>query len=363
MKADSYQINKMRLVSLILIAMGPAAIGQQKLPRPGANGTLTGSRESEPLRSVTNPGAPTTRQSITPAGIQAVIQGRIHGVEFGTNSAEIWLLRDGADRFYKGDLVRVDWKQNRILERIPVGGTPGLQGLAWDHTRNRLLVTVAAPGKEGAVSLLQVKDGLTKVATGFGTTLSGSPAPSSRRVVVPLSFNGQLAVLDASSRALEGKVPVGVSPFAAAIDSNGDVAWVSNWGGRIPKPGEASAPLGPSQDRAVVDARGIAASGTVQRIDLNMRRVTHTLEVGLHPTALAWDQRAARLYVANSNADSITVVDTELNRVAGTVPLDFFDGPAFGIAPTALALSRDGKRLWVACGGINAVAQFRTKDG
>jgi YVTN family beta-propeller protein len=361
--SGSYQSKNVKLLLLILMATSPTAIGQSGLPKAGANGTLTGSREGEPLRSVTNPGAPTTRQSITPAGIQTVIQGRIHAVAFGPKSSEIWLLRDGADRFYNGDLIQVDWKQNRILERIPIGGTPGLQGLAWDGAQNRLLVTVAAAGKEGAVSLLQVKDELTKVAAGFGTTLSGAPAPSSRRVVVPLTFNDQLAVLDASSGALEGRVPVGVSPFAAAIDSKGDVAWVSNWGGRIPKPGETSAPLGTSQDRAVVDARGIAASGTVQRIDLNTRRVTHTLETGLHPTALAWDLGGARLYVANSNADSITVIDTALNRVVGTFPLDFFDGPAFGIAPTALALSPDGKRLWVACGGINAVAQFLTEDG
>jgi YVTN family beta-propeller protein len=361
--AGPYRIDKIKLVLLVLFAMAPAALAQQRLPVPGANGTLTGSRESEPLRSVTNPGAPTTRQSITPAGIQTVFQARIHALEFGAKSSEIWLLRDGADRYYKGDLIRVDWKQNRIVDRIPIGGTPGLQGLAWDRVRNRLLATVVAPGKAGAVSLLQVHDGLTKVATGFGTTLSGAPGASSRRVVVPLTFNGQLAVLDASSGALEGHVPVGVSPFAAVIDSNGDVAWVSNWGGRVPKPGERSAPLGASKDRAVVDSRGIAASGTVQRVDLNARCVTHTLETGLHPTALAWDQRGARLYVANTNADSITVIDTARNRVAGTVPLDFFDGPAFGIAPTALALAPDGKRLWVACAGINAIAQFRTERG
>jgi DNA-binding beta-propeller fold protein YncE len=352
----------MRPKILLFLSLCPAVLAQQSLPRPGANGTLTGSREREPLRSVSNPGAPTTRQAITPAGIQTVVQGRIHGVEFGTKPTEIWLLRDGADRFYKGDLIRVDWNENRILERIPIGGTPGLQGLAWDRGRSRLLVTAAAAGKEGLVSLASVQGGaLAKIASGFGSTLSGGPAASTRRIVVPLSFNGQLAILNSETGALEGAVPLGVSPFGAAISADGGTAWVSNWGGRIPKPGELSAPLGTSRDRAVVDVRGVAASGTVQRVDLEHRKVTHTVETGLHPTALAWDEKRHRLYVANTNADSITIVDTSANRALGTLPLDFFEGPAFGIAPTALALSPDGTRLWIACAGINAVAQYRTE--
>jgi hypothetical protein len=42
-----------------------------------------------------------------------------------------------------------------------------------------------------------------------------------------------------------------------------------------------------------------------------------------------------------------------------TVDLAFFEGAAFGIAPTALAYSSEQKRLWVTCAGINAIAQFR----
>jgi hypothetical protein len=36
-----------------------------------------------PVRAVTDPGTVTTRQSITPAGVQSVFSGRVQGVAFG----------------------------------------------------------------------------------------------------------------------------------------------------------------------------------------------------------------------------------------------------------------------------------------
>jgi hypothetical protein len=41
-----------------------------------------------PVRAVTDSGVVTTRQAITPAGTQAVFQGRVYGLAFGTSSGE-----------------------------------------------------------------------------------------------------------------------------------------------------------------------------------------------------------------------------------------------------------------------------------
>ncbi|HYO83484.1 MAG TPA: alkaline phosphatase family protein, partial [Bryobacteraceae bacterium] len=90
---------------------------------------------------------------------------------------------------------------------------------------------------------------------------------------------------------------------------------------------------------------------------------THTVAVGLHPTALALDEQRQRLYVANSNSDSISVIDTAANRVVSTIQLQPFHEKTPGVAPTALVLSADGKRLFAACGGINAVAVLDAASG
>ena len=136
------------------------------------------------------------------------------------------------------------------------------------------------------------------------------------------------------------------------------VAYVSNWGGRFPRRGDPTATTGNelNADHVVVDARGIAASGTVARVDLKTNEVTHVIEVGLHPTALALDEERQRLYVANSNSDSVTVVDARTNAVVETIAIQPFDRKVAGAAPEALVLSKDGQYLYVACAGLNAVA-------
>ncbi|MEY3284415.1 MAG: hypothetical protein RIR86_2428, partial [Acidobacteriota bacterium] len=37
----------------------------------------------QPARAVTDPGVVTTRQNITPAGVQSIFDGRVYGLSFG----------------------------------------------------------------------------------------------------------------------------------------------------------------------------------------------------------------------------------------------------------------------------------------
>jgi YVTN family beta-propeller protein len=78
---------------------------------------------------------------------------------------------------------------------------------------------------------------------------------------------------------------------------------------------------------------------------------------------MALDEKNARLYVANGNEDSVSVIDTHTDRVTSTLVIKPFRESAFGASPTALALSRDGSLLYVASGGSNAIAVFRTDNG
>ncbi|HLJ45303.1 MAG TPA: alkaline phosphatase family protein [Bryobacteraceae bacterium] len=318
---------------------------------------------SAQVRSVTDPGVVTTRQAITPAGVPAVFDGRVYGVAFGKDFGDLWVAN-------ASQLYRLDWKANRVLDKIALGATPGLQGLSFDAVAG---VPLLSTEKHGHVQFLALNgDQLTPLGDDLGTYVAGAiavaPQPDAkgrRLAVVPLIANNQLAVIDLKSTWLVGKAPTGIAPFGAAIAHDGSIAFVTNWGGRAAKAGELSGAVGPAAaaDHVVIDQRGIASTGTVTRIDLATATVTHTIEVGLHPTAILWDETGRRLYVANGNSDSISVIDSETLKVAQTFAIQPFAVKAAGIAPTALALATDRKTLYVACGGINAVVVLDAANG
>jgi YVTN family beta-propeller protein len=180
-----------------------------------------------------------------------------------------------------------------------------------------------------------------------GETLAGALAVSAGLAVVPITAKNQLAFLDLADHLgksnLIASIPTGIGPFGAVISTAGDVAFVTNWGGRVPKEADRTAKTGP--DAAVIDERGVASTGTVTRVDLKNLAVTHTIAVGLHPTAIAWDEPGQRVYVANGNSDSISVIDSAKMTVVRTIPVEPFAAKAHGIAPTAVALSRDRQTL------------------
>ena len=83
-----------------------------------------------------------------------------------------------------------------------------------------------------------------------------------------------------------------------------------------------------------------------------------TIEVGRHPSALLLSADGARLFVASASTDRVAVVDTR-SRALVTVLADSAPaGPSEGSTPDALALSSDGGRLFVAEADNNAVAVF-----
>ena len=304
-------------------------------------------------RAVPDPGVITTRQAITPAGVQSVFNGRVYGVAFGKSPDELWVL-------HAGEITLVDWRANKALAHVAFKGSAGLGGIRYDASADRALVDVSNGGQ---AELWSVRRDGTHTAWNLGSSAnSGALATTGSIAVVPLIHGNTLAIADLAKGTVR-TVKTEIAPFGAALDSAGTIAYVTNWGGRAPKPGDLTAPTGhsPTADKVVTDERGIASTGTVSRIDLATGRVDQTIPVGLHPTAIAWDEPAARLYVANGNQDSISVIDTKRNVVIQTFILQPFERKAAGVAPTALALA-DGT-LYVACGGVNAVAVLDAATG
>ncbi|MCX6625114.1 MAG: hypothetical protein NTY38_29455, partial [Acidobacteria bacterium] len=259
-------------------------------------------------------------------------------------------------------LYTIDVAGNRIASEHTLRGRPGMQALVRSTAAGRTLF-LTIDSKRGVELNEAGGDAVTTLASNLGKANTGSLAiattAAGRHIAaLCLARDNALAVVDLDTHEIIARIDTGISPFGVAMNAAGTVAWVSDWGGRRPGKDDPADPAGTfvDSDRVRVDARGIASSGTVTRIDLEARKVTHTIEVGLHPTALLLDEKRSLLYVANTNSDSVSILDTRSSRVIATPLLSTRRNAGFGIAPTALAASPDGATLYIACGGINAVA-------
>jgi YVTN family beta-propeller protein len=80
------------------------------------------------------------------------------------------------------------------------------------------------------------------------------------------------------------------------------------------------------------------------------------IPVERHPTEMILNAARTRLYVANSNADSVSVIDTGRDRVVETISVRLEEKALTGGSPEGLALSADGATLYVANAHNNAIA-------
>jgi len=145
------------------------------------------------------------------------------------------------------------------------------------------------------------------------------------------------------------------------LAGDGQHAFVSNWGGRHPVKGDKQAPS--SGTPVVVDDRGIANNGTVGLVHLPAGKMVREVTVGLHPNDMVLHPGSKRLFVANANSDTVSVVDSEAFRVSETINVRLSADLPFGSMPNALALAADGRKLYVANGGNNAVAVVHLDQG
>jgi YVTN family beta-propeller protein len=80
------------------------------------------------------------------------------------------------------------------------------------------------------------------------------------------------------------------------------------------------------------------------------------IPVERHPTAMILNAAGTRLYVVNSNADSVSVIDTDLDREVERINTRLAEKALIGSSPESLALGADGATLYVANAHSNSVA-------
>ncbi|MCW2764272.1 MAG: phosphoesterase [Nocardioides sp.] len=167
--------------------------------------------------------------------------------------------------------------------------------------------------------------------------------------------NGQNTVvaIDPATGTIKQTWGVGIAP--RQLKFVGTKLYVSDEGGRKANPGEPN--IGSYGTEVPADpVLGTSTTGVLSTVDTaNAAAPVGQIEVGLHPTAMYANDGV--LYVANTNDDTVSVVDTSIDKVVQTIATQPWQGSKVGYAPDAVTV-HDG-RLLVSLGRANALAVYK----
>ena len=229
----------------------------------------------------------------------------------------------------KTEVFLADVRGVRPKTIVPLGTgiTAGFRGLVWSPDGTRLFASTS----RGHVQTFAYRDETLTLEAKIRVQperARGNPVPGGMaitrdgtRLFVAAANRNTVVEVDLTTRQIVREYPVETLPFEPRLSDDERMLIVSNWGGRLPRPGDRTAK---SQDlEIVVDERGAPASGTVSLIDRDTGATRH-VAVGIHPTAIVVD--GGRAFVANAMSDSVSEVDLKAGAVAD-------DPIAMGVAP------------------------------
>lgn len=172
---------------------------------------------------------------------------------------------------------------------------------------------------------------------------------------VVLNGNNQVRKIRLDDGKAMWTMPAGVAPYGLVIA--GHKLYVSNWGGIVPVDTlkeTAGVPWG----KAYIDpATGAVNNGSVSVLDCASGHLLKTLRTGLHPNAIVLSPDQQWAFVACANSDNLFVINTQQDKVTDSISVSLSPvrDPFIGDSPDGLALSDDGRTLYVSNGMDNAV--------
>jgi DNA-binding beta-propeller fold protein YncE len=202
-----------------------------------------------------------------------------------------------------------------------------------------------APGHK--TRLIGAMDGDKGVPYPAAITVVG--ASGTEKLLVAENLSDEVVLLDPASGAIEKRFDLSESdavpstyPVALAVSSDGQRAYVALWN---------------ASEIVEIDL----AKGTIGR-KLALLKPSDPVAPGTHPCAFEFSPDGKTLYVALANRDAVAAVNISLGKffVKGYFDTRLPGQSYFGAEPVALAVNKDGTRLYAANMASDAVAVIDT---
>ena len=300
-------------------------------------------------------------------------------VEVGDFPVNIALHPDGRHAivlhcgFGPHELVVFDIESRKVLSRVHVD--EAFHGLAFDSTGNRLYVSGGA-----AETILPFR-----FEAGALVPLEALPLRDEKLRGIPAGIT-----IDSSATTLYAANVWGhsVSRVRLAVADGVPIIDELLLGADAPAPAPATAPTtdDPSitkradvlLERVVADAPhpwtclldeprqrlyvSLWAQAAVAVIDTQAWRVVDRIDVEEHPNEMVLSPDGKRLFVANANRNSVSVIDLDEGRVTETLVATLTPDAPPGNTPNSLAISADGEMLFVSNANINALTVWEVEQ-
>lgn len=279
---------------------------------------------------------------IRPAGKQTALDTLPMAAVVTRDGRYLLVLHSGSN---PASVVVLDTADGREVSRVTL--PDAWLGLTLDPKGNRVYV---GGGAAGAVFELSFANGRLALIRTFRLVpqekltprdFAGdvAPSPDGRLLYVAEFFQNTIAVVNPQTGLVIERFRTGRRPFRILFHPDGKSLFVTGW-----------------------------ADGSLFHHEAESGKLIERLRLAPHPTDMVWgpavsseagEPYAARIFVATTNTNSVQVVGVGASkelRLLESVNLAFGARQPAGMTPSALALSPDARRLFVACSGANAVA-------
>jgi len=150
-----------------------------------------------------------------------------------------------------------------------------------------------------------------------------------KQLYVVTKEDSALYILDLNTKTIVNRIKLSAESYSCHFDSRNQILYISLWGGK-----------------------------SLIEFDTEKGALVASIPVGDHPNDFVINKSGTRLFVANANDNTVSVVDLSTKQVMETLSTTLYPTLLSGSTPNGIALSADERTLYIANADNNCLSVF-----